>query len=606
MIKSLISYCFLFCFVLLTGKVISQKQGKSTKDDVYIKDFNVYFKKSKKLVINGNLDSAYIYLSKLKNVEATRVEKSELNSYIAYYYRKNNLYDSAVFYYQKALNFYERDTLNFHKEKSSVYKGLSVIYSQISNDSLYFQYLSKALRAALKTKDSMLLSNAYNNLGVYYDKNNDSENSIIYYKKSFTYNTHDNLISQNLGSAYIKLNKLDSAYYFLRRAIKRSNDSLIKSLGYYNLSRIAHLKNDSKERFKYLQTSQQFLTQNSGLERELHLKLLSALSDSYRNRKNWKETLNYSEMYHILNDSLNKIDVQKNIDELRTKYQSDKKEKALVLQRKLTLDEKRKKTNSIIVFSCLAIFILIISYLVLKNSRKKQLLAEQGKTIETQKNLTLLKEQEIHTINAMIVGQEKERKRVAEDLHDNLGSVLAALKLHFENLQLNSKNKKIDQEALFDKTEGLIDEAYLKVRSIAHAKNSGVIANQGLLRALQIMAEKISSANKIRIEVVHYGLDTPLENSLEIAVFRMIQELTTNILKHAYASQATINISRHDNTLNIIVEDNGNGFDINKINLQNGMGLHSIKTRVEHIKGELVVDSTPSKGTTIIVNVPIE
>ena len=152
----------------------------------------------------------------------------------------------------------------------------------------------------------------------------------------------------------------------------------------------------------------------------------------------------------------------------------------------------------------------------------------------------------------------------------------------------------------------MIDEAYLKVRSIAHAKNAGVIANKGLLVAVQMMAEKISSANKITIEVVHFGLDTPLENSLEIAVFRMIQELTTNILKHAHASQATINISRHDNILNIIVEDNGNGFDINKIDLQNGMGLHSIKTRVAYIKGEFIVDSTLNKGTTIIVNVPIE
>ncbi|MBL4604559.1 MAG: hypothetical protein JKY02_02520, partial [Flavobacteriaceae bacterium] len=134
--------------------------------------------------------------------------------------------------------------------------------------------------------------------------------------------------------------------------------------------------------------------------------------------------------------------------------------------------------------------LIIIGYTLYQGSNKKRLLALQEKELETQKNLTLIKEQEITSINAMVEGQEKERKRVAEDLHDNLGSVIATLKLHFENLRINREKKKVDQEALFDKTEGLIDEAYLKVRSIAHAKNAGVIANQGLLVAIQQMAEK--------------------------------------------------------------------------------------------------------------------
>ncbi|AUC17776.1 sensor histidine kinase, partial [Polaribacter reichenbachii] len=218
------------------------------------------------------------------------------------------------------------------------------------------------------------------------------------------------------------------------------------------------------------------------------------------------------------------------------------------------------------------ILISIIATLSLKNSKRKRKLAEQQKELETIKNLTLLKEQEITTINAMVDGQEKERKRIAEDLHDNLGSVLATLKLHFENLKINREKKKIDQKELFNKTENLIDEAYLKVRRIAHAKNAGVIANQGLLLAVQMMAEKISSADKIQIEVIHFGLDKRLENTLEITLFRIIQELVTNIIKHADAKNATINISLYDKNLNIIIEDDGKGFDIKKVNLNNGMG----------------------------------
>ena len=206
----------------------------------------------------------------------------------------------------------------------------------------------------------------------------------------------------------------------------------------------------------------------------------------------------------------------------------------------------------------------------------------------------------------MVDGQEKERKRIAEDLHDNLGSVLATLKLHFENLKINREKKKINQETLFNKTENLIDEAYLKVRRIAHAKNAGVIANQGLLLAVQMMAEKISSADKIQIEVVHFGLNKRLENTLELTLFRIIQELITNIIKHADAKNATINISLYDKNLNIIIEDNGKGFDIEKVNLKNGMGISSIKTRIEHLKGTFEIDTTLGKGSSVILNIPAE
>ena len=119
------------------------------------------------------------------------------------------------------------------------------------------------------------------------------------------------------------------------------------------------------------------------------------------------------------------------------------------------------------------------------------------------------------------------------------------------------------------------------------------------------MAEKISSADKIKIEVVDYGLDKRLDNSLEITIFRIIQELLTNIMKHAEAKNATINISLYDKNLNIIIEDNGKGFDIKKVNLKSGMGINSIKTRIEHLKGTFEVDSTFGKGSSIIIDLPV-
>lgn len=298
---------------------------------------------------------------------------------------------------------------------------------------------------------------------------------------------------------------------------------------------------------------------------------------------------------------LNFKDQNSLISSLEVKNKTAEKDK-LILE-----SEARRKQNLLllIIVSLLLILGTVIYMLSYKNTKRKQKLAEQQRELETQKNLTLLKEQEITTINAMVDGQEKERKQIAEDLHDNLGSVLATLKLHFENLKINREKKKINQEELFNKTEHLIDEAYLKVRSIAHAKNAGVIAKQGLLLAVQMMAEKISSANKIKIEVVHFNLNKRLANNLEVTVFRIIQELITNILKHADAKNATINISLYDRNLNIIIEDDGKGFDLKTINLKNGMGISSIKTRVAHLQGNFTIDTTLGKGSSIIIDIPI-
>nr|WP_262896329.1 sensor histidine kinase [Hyunsoonleella ulvae] len=200
----------------------------------------------------------------------------------------------------------------------------------------------------------------------------------------------------------------------------------------------------------------------------------------------------------------------------------------------------------------------------------------------------------------MIEGQEKERQRIANDLHDDLGGLMATVKLHFNAL----KDKQTPE--LFDKTTTLLDDAYQKIRSIAHVKNSGVIAKQGLLVAVKNMADKISMANTISVEVTHHGLENRLENSLELTIFRIIQELITNVIKHAEATEATIHLTNHDDVLNIMIEDNGVGFNPKQVTKSHkGMGISSIDKRVEHLNGKMTIESEKSIGTTIIIDIPI-
>lgn len=296
----------------------------------------------------------------------------------------------------------------------------------------------------------------------------------------------------------------------------------------------------------------------------------------------------YSEKRFKAYKELETIKHSKAVSELEKKYKNAE------------LRAEKATINTQLYVSLFLLALVIISaYLLQKNTRKKQLLAEQAKDLEAQKVSTLLKEQELASIDAMIEGQEKERKRIAEDLHDDLGALMATVKLHFDNIET------AQNEDAVQKTSSLLDEAYSKIRTIAHAKNAGVIANEGLLVAVKNMTSKISSANKIDMEVIAHGLENRLENSLELSLFRTIQELIANIIKHAEATKATIQLTQFEESLNIIVEDNGKGFHANTIK-ETGIGLDNIKKRIKHLKGTFSIDSTLGRGTTILIDIPLK
>ena len=532
---------------------------------------------------------------------------SKLNFALYNYYYKKNSDVSVLSIYLEALNSLDKTNLNVLK--SEIIRRILEYHNNIFilKDYSYLKYV-KLYKELAQDKIDECISNFYKlSIGI---KNSDlglsKENYIITTKliENLNINSYNNRLLIIAGNY---LEEFDDKKLAIKLYQKSLNQIKNDSTGINILSKLASKLNIGIYHFynkEYKKAVSQFNYISSFDGKLINRKKIYYdywLSLTYEELKDFKNAYKFLKTSRRSQFSFNQSNHLKAVREIQVKYETEKKDKENL---KLKID--KEKNRDLLIGSLL--FILLggtIGILSLKNSKRKRKLAEQDRELETQKNLTLLKEQELTTINAMVDGQEKERKRIAEDLHDNLGSVLATLKLHFENLKMNREKKKIDQETLFDKTENLIDEAYLKVRRIAHAKNAGVIANQGLLVAIQMMAEKISSADKIKIEVVDYGLDKRLDNSLEITIFRIIQELLTNIMKHAEAKNATINISLYDKNLNIIIEDNGKGFDIKKVNLKSGMGINSIKTRIEHLKGTFEVDSTIGKGSSIIIDLPV-
>ena len=241
--------------------------------------------------------------------------------------------------------------------------------------------------------------------------------------------------------------------------------------------------------------------------------------------------------------------------------------------------------------------IIFLAYTIRKNEQEIEVLQKE---IREQQLTSQLKEQELKTINGLVEKQEKERLTIANELHDELGSLMANIKLHFSTF----KDTK-ESEDLFIKTNELIDEAYHKIKHIAHAKKSGLLSKHGLYKAVLDLSESVGETNKIKINVLQNQFNKRIENSLDISLFRTIQELINNVIKHAKASEIDVYLNQHDDGINIMVEDNGKGFNTTQLTKKStGIGLLSAERRIENLGGKMMIESQPGKGTSVIIDMP--
>lgn len=533
-------------------------------------------------------------------------------------------YESALFLYEKA-----RLDLNTGGDPVRCYKNLlkaksytpkdSVVHLFNINDELIYVYGSTTIDGANRidlTTENCSIAQATQiprqRLFCNYYQLNEIQDRKKEYKKGLNILNNSiaiaksNDMQETLNSLYFNLavfhndgEQLDSAFYYFKKILpgyQKTNNVMLKEL--YNNIGMAHKNNKQPDSAIYyfkkaLNQSKLF---NTNVSKEV---ILRNLADSYLDNKEYKNSAEVYQETFALRDSLTPLESSKSIEELETKYQTA--EKDLEIAQRKAQNEKNK--TLITALSSGAAIILLIAIIIYVNLRRKKQIAETEKELANQRAENLYKEQELATIDAMIAGQETERKRIAEDLHDNLGSALTTIKLYFESL----KNQVEDPKAknLFDKTEHLLSETYENVRSMSHARGNGLLASRGLIPAVQELVDRIQSSQKIEVELHHYGLDQRLENSTELTIFRILQELTTNIVKHARASEASINITSHSDSLNIMVEDNGTGFKASPLPRRTGMGLSSIEKRVENIGGIFIVDSSPGNGTTITIDIPL-
>lgn len=208
-------------------------------------------------------------------------------------------------------------------------------------------------------------------------------------------------------------------------------------------------------------------------------------------------------------------------------------------------------------------------------------------------------------ISGVIVAQEAERRRIARELHDSTSQSLTSILIGLRNLEETPHG--ILLKPRLDELRQIVDATLAEVHAIAWQLRPAVLDDLGLLAALERLAEDYQRRYGIPVDLVAKGLDRRLPVEMETALYRIVQEGLTNIVRHAQATVASVLIDRQNDVLKIVIEDDGRGFDPAVVNISGGesLGLQGIRERAWLFGGSLTIESQPGQGTSLFVRLPL-
>jgi signal transduction histidine kinase len=277
--------------------------------------------------------------------------------------------------------------------------------------------------------------------------------------------------------------------------------------------------------------------------------------------------------------------------EMEMVYETEKKQQQINLQ-KVQISKKNYLLAGIVL---LIVFLKLLILSVWLRVRLKQKARFQKE---------IMKQQELAT-KAVLAAEEKERQRIARDLHDGVGQMMSVAKMNLSAFESDMQFTNKDQQLSFEKIIDLVDESCREVRAVSHNMMPNALLKNNLAIAIRDFVDKIEKRS-LKVRVYTEGLDSRMDSNLEIVLYRVIQECVNNVIKHAEASRLDISVLKDKEGISATIEDNGKGFDIGDKENFEGIGIKNIITRIEYLKGIVDFDSSPGKGTLIALNVPME
>jgi signal transduction histidine kinase len=560
-LKNAIKYYLLALNEIEVAENNSQEENEST---FFSPLLNLYF-------YFGNYSGAMEIATremKIAEKNGDKLSIAHCNNLFGYIYFMEEDYQNAEKYYQLAY----QDAVKL-KDSVQIVHSLSEmaeVYIQQGKDKQSLNVLFHALKLynlivdtvnslhAADTKYQLSIHQDYEakikyRIGKAYIIKEDYKNALKYSLEAVNYSKKHNTNLYDIASYTISTGNI---YKKMGK-----NEQAIACLNYgYHLAQQIHHKDNMKDAAAYL-------------------------ADVYVAKSKYDSAYFYFHIYASLKDSIQNTETKLKIADLQVRYELAKKDEEINRQKQLQY--------SLITGFAIILLIVLLNY---RNYRLKQ-----KNKYQKERNM-----QQIEIFNAIVTAQDQERKRIAQDIHDSVGSLLSAAKLKFSSL--DDAQSKISEDTLykFKQAEALLDEAATELRNISHNMMPASLSKLGLVAAINNLLEKISDHSNIRFNLNAYQFEERLDETTEISIYQILLELINNIVKHSGADKATIEMNKYTSYINLMVEDNGKGFvyDLTKKE-KIGIGLTNIISRVGILKGTIDIDSGQDKGTTVIIDIPL-
>lgn len=513
-----------------------------------------------------------IYAIRIEEKLNRKERLAELNDQLGTLYYYQEVFNKSLEYLSLSLDMYRR--LGNRKGEARVLSHLGSLY--VSRE-----YCEKRTPEEYKNDHHIALDNFQKALAIY---------NALGLRDSEAYTW------MNIGNVYRRLDLAGDALSYLQKALDyfrqgddiRSRVQAMRTLGnnYVQLKRYK----DAIHLFREAQKTMQSENMKEGLQY-----LYEDMAEAYDFLGEYKNARDCYIQYMVIRDSVYNYEKSKLIIEMETKYQTEKKQNEI---ERLHLIGKQRN-QIILIVSLLLVMVLLLAYFYSRNLANKKIIAEQNLKIREKQLQELEKERQILAARSVLQGEEAERHRFARELHDGLGGMLTGIKLNLSSMKENSI---ITSENLahFNHALVLLDTSISEMRRVAQNLMPETLMHYGLQTALHDFAEQVQSGGKPEIRFVCFGNPQRYSEELEIAVYRITQELLTNALKHSKAESIEVQLFTEADRISVQVIDNGAGFDIAQVQEHSqGKGLKNIGDRVAMLNGRFDILSEPGKGTEI-------
>lgn len=585
----------------------------NTSDSVLV---NRFIKKAEGSFENRR-DSTQYYL----NQAIIQAEKAGLIHLISHTlqlkgktYLKNENFEQASFCFISALEIEEKLENKTRIAEMNDELGMIYFYQEIFVKSL--DYHEKALKIYKKLNDKLGQAKVLSHLGSLYSSRdycekripvesiNDQKIALDYYQQSLA--IYEELDFQagvgrswlNIGNVYRRMNQPEKALDYLGKALEYFNRTEDETSKAQTLRTLALTYNQLAEYNLALDCLKEAeeISVRDNLTDGIQF-LYETISQTFDNLKDYKNARDYYVKYMILRDSIYNIEKSKQIFELETKYQTEKKQSEI---EKLTM-VKKQRTLVIYILIASLFLILLLSYMYFRNIRIKNIIADQQLQIKEKKLAELEKERQLTAAKSVLLGEEAERTRLAGDLHDGLGGLLTGVKLNLSSMKENSIITNTNLEH-FNRALDLLDTSINEMRRVAHNLMPETLVHYGLQTALHDFVKQITPDGEPKITFNTFGNNLRFSQELEITIYRISQELITNAIKHANASQIDIQLFTQKERICVQVIDNGIGFDVERNDISSsGRGLKNINDRISAFNGRFEILSQTGKGTECMI-----